>query len=268
MKMLRLIRRSLLVLAIGVAVGHTAEAATWRGITPLHSTREDVERILGKPIASLAGHSTFTTDDGVVDVGYSQLASNEARCNPNVPDGTVLTIKLVPRSDQTPAQLNLSISKCDRFNGSRPAYKVVVGYFDSRQGIVFRTIDSFVDKIVFIPTVTDRRRCPDQFRDPRLLVTSSVDPRLPFCSGISASAATVQAGALVQLTGLALPPDGHMLRYDWTATAGTVRGDGINAVFDTTGLAAGEYIVTLFVSDGFGHTFSCPTAIRVLETTR
>ncbi len=66
------------------------------------------------------------------------------------------------------------------------------------------------------------------------------------------SAATVCAGDKVALTATASDPDGDTLLYSWTSTGGRIVGEGTNASFDTTGLAAGDYTVTVEVNDGCG----------------
>jgi hypothetical protein len=69
---------------------------------------------------------------------------------------------------------------------------------------------------------------------------------------LRASAATVCAGDRVALTATASDPDGDTLLYSWTSTGGRIVGEGVNTTFDTTGLAAGDYTVTVEVNDGCG----------------
>jgi outer membrane protein OmpA-like peptidoglycan-associated protein len=81
------------------------------------------------------------------------------------------------------------------------------------------------------------------------------------------SAATVCAGDKVDLRATASDPDGDALVYSWTSSGGRVVGDGANTVFDTAGLAPGDYTVTVEVNDGCGcvafdsktiHVVTCP----------
>jgi hypothetical protein len=54
-------------------------AKSWRGIVPLHSTRADVERILGKPTWS---DGTYERPQGDVEIMYAKK-----RCEQGVPSG-------------------------------------------------------------------------------------------------------------------------------------------------------------------------------------
>ncbi|MFN0109551.1 MAG: PKD domain-containing protein [Blastocatellia bacterium] len=77
------------------------------------------------------------------------------------------------------------------------------------------------------------------------------------------SASTVCAGDKVDLRATASDPDGDALVYSWTSTGGRVVGDGGSTVFDTTGLAPGDYTVTVQVDDGCGCIAFDSKTIRV-----
>jgi hypothetical protein len=77
------------------------------------------------------------------------------------------------------------------------------------------------------------------------------------------SATTVCAGDKVQLQASASDPDGDTLLYSWTSTGGRIVGEGTNTSFDTTGLAPGDYTVTVEVNDGCGCVAFDSKTIRV-----
>ncbi|MBL8170829.1 MAG: PKD domain-containing protein [Acidobacteria bacterium] len=77
------------------------------------------------------------------------------------------------------------------------------------------------------------------------------------------SASTVCAGDKVDLRATASDPDGDALVYSWTSTGGRIVGDGANTVFDTTGLAPGDYTITVQVDDGCGCVAFDSKTIRV-----
>jgi hypothetical protein len=77
------------------------------------------------------------------------------------------------------------------------------------------------------------------------------------------NAQTVCAGDKVQLSATASDPDGDTLLYSWTSTGGRIVGDGSGTTFDTTGLAPGDYTVTVEVNDGCGCVAFDSKTIRV-----
>ncbi len=77
------------------------------------------------------------------------------------------------------------------------------------------------------------------------------------------SAATVCAGDQVALRATASDPDGDTLLYSWSTTGGRIVGEGTNTAFDTTGLAPGDYTVTVQVDDGCGCIAFDSKTIRV-----
>jgi len=77
------------------------------------------------------------------------------------------------------------------------------------------------------------------------------------------SASTVCAGDKVALTATASDPDGDTLLYTWTSTGGKICCDGATQQFDTTGLAPGDYTITVEVNDGCGCVAFDSKTIRV-----
>jgi hypothetical protein len=77
------------------------------------------------------------------------------------------------------------------------------------------------------------------------------------------SATTVCAGDQVALNATASDPDGDTLLYSWTSTGGRIVGEGANSRFDTTGLAPGDYTVTVQVDDGCGCIAFDSKTVRV-----
>ena len=88
-------------LSIIVALAFVAQAKGWRGIVPLHSTRADVERLLGppdrksdkKPVVS------YDLEGEQVAIIYSRKTCGEATVFEKwaVPPGTVVSLRVVPK---------------------------------------------------------------------------------------------------------------------------------------------------------------------------
>ena len=96
-------------------------------------------------------------------------------------------------------------------------------------------------------------------------VTVQVDPKPNHPPTITCSAdrSSVFAGEKVHITTNASDPDGDPLTYSWRANAGQIVGNGAAVDFDTTGLAPGNYSVTVRVDDGRGGAADCSSTVEV-----
>ena len=101
----RNMRRLLLITLLVLVSISSVAAKDWRGILPLHSTREHVEALLGPPppppenrIYTLhKGRSIYYLDEGEVYIVFADeefLVSNNC---PSVVAGTVLSIRITPK---------------------------------------------------------------------------------------------------------------------------------------------------------------------------
>jgi outer membrane protein OmpA-like peptidoglycan-associated protein len=88
-------------------------------------------------------------------------------------------------------------------------------------------------------------------------------PNHPPTITCSADRSSVFAGEKVHITTNANDPDGDKLTYTWRANAGQVVGNGAAVDFDTTGLAPGNYSVTVRVDDGRGGAADCSSTVEV-----
>ena len=101
------------VLALTLIGAQNAFAASWNGIEPFKSTREDVIRILGKPIGESAdGVLRFNVMGGTVQVSFvSDNFMKSKRLRPELV-GTVLEIVLQHESSSdTPVTMKLIDNK-------------------------------------------------------------------------------------------------------------------------------------------------------------
>jgi hypothetical protein len=90
----------------------STQGTPWRGIVPLHSTRQDVERILGPSKDSC--NCIYKTPTEVVTIGY---ARDNCTTNPhgwNVPRNTVVTINVSFTTPPKLSELKLDIGKYKR----------------------------------------------------------------------------------------------------------------------------------------------------------
>lgn len=86
---------------------------SWRGITPLRTTRPEVERLLGKPVLSSNDSATYYTDAEAVSIRYSNgtPCGKSANSEWNVPAGRVISITVSPKTIIQFSSLNLDESK-------------------------------------------------------------------------------------------------------------------------------------------------------------
>ncbi len=88
-------------------------------------------------------------------------------------------------------------------------------------------------------------------------------PHRPPTITCSADRSSVFAGEKVHVTTNAISPDGDPLAYIWRASAGQIVGTGAAVDFDTTGLAPGNYTVTVRVDNGYGGAADCSSTVEV-----
>jgi hypothetical protein len=164
-------------------------AKDWRGILPLHSTRADVEALLGPPPPPPEGRaytlnkarSIYFLDEGEV---YIIFADNETlpagNCH-SVADGTVLSIRVTPKDKLLLSSLNLDEKAFRKFDPSDPPGQGYEGFIDDKDGLVMRVFKGAVEEIVYLPYASDRERCSSYYEDLETFVrTASITCGLRF----------------------------------------------------------------------------------------
>ena len=152
-----------MILVIFVSLLMTQEKG-WRGIVPLHSTRQDVERLVGTPKATRA--TTYVLEDGKITVFYSDgVCGNGDEIDWNVPRDTVVNLKFEPNSSLILADLKLDMTTYERFND--PHVQIAVHYYNKEEGIYISTRmlpgGEEVQYVTYEPASKDYYlRCPQQ----------------------------------------------------------------------------------------------------------
>lgn len=133
-------------------------AKEWRGITPLKSTRADVERLLGKPNEL----GRYEIENERVTITYSQGPCNgasgalaRANCECLVAKDTVLRIAVTLDTAVKVSKLGIDKKKYERTPVH--AYKPTATYSDFTDGVVYtiRESDDTVTFIDYLPSVKD-----------------------------------------------------------------------------------------------------------------
>lgn len=147
-----------LICTVLLAEVGVSQAKGWRGLVPLHSTRADVERLLGAPRESRGVASTYDTKDERVLVFYATGQCKEGSDDWKVPRDTVVSITVHPNAKLLVDELKLEKMKYERVVD----YHVqgLVHYFSKEDGVrvsarVLGEEGEDVDSITYEPTSED-----------------------------------------------------------------------------------------------------------------
>lgn len=137
-------------------------AKPWRGITPLHSSRSDVERILGKPSRTSHHWSTYQTDSEAVSILYSNGLPCRSGANSEwrVPGGKVVSITVAPKTIVLFSALNLDMSKFQKLTDSHMLDRVE--YLNKDEGESISIVNGEVSSFTYMAGSADGHlRCPN-----------------------------------------------------------------------------------------------------------
>jgi hypothetical protein len=138
-----------------LSAGTSHQPRGWNGLVPLHSTRADVERILGP--SGDPCNCLYKTANESVHVEYADGACRGVPPGWNVPAGTVLVITIRSIQEIKISDLNIDASRYVRFNDDAGTI-----YLASRDdGIKYEfSRDGTMTGISYIPSIRDHNlRC-------------------------------------------------------------------------------------------------------------
>lgn len=130
----------------------------WRGLVPLHSTRADVEKLLGP--ASNECRCSYYSDEVNVFVVYAEGTCDKGGSGGwNVPPGTVISFSVYPKVKPTLNDLKVDIS---RYKQVEDAEVEGITYFSNeKDGRSLEVYKGVVISFRYEPTLKDRDlRCP------------------------------------------------------------------------------------------------------------
>jgi hypothetical protein len=145
-------------LAVLLFVVSSAMGKPWRGIVPLHSTRADVRRELGKPLVGGDGaFELFESEAGHVHVMYAKGPCEQGLPadwgNWNVNKDTVINISIT-LNHELPVR-DLKIRKLRRLKWYTDSSGATY-YHDRVKGIEYQVQGKFVTAITYGPAASDR----------------------------------------------------------------------------------------------------------------
>lgn len=229
MKMINLL---LLCVFVVLPVNFTSHAKEWRSIVPLHSTRADVERLIGKPNAM---YDRYEFENELVSITYSRETCAEG-AQWNVPRDTVTQVSIVPKQRLRLADLQLDLSRYERIQD--PAVQVHTYYANREEGIRYDVLEGvredngLIMNIYYEPAAEDRHlRCPDSTPQvtggdcPR---TKQANSSLPLGDPCPTISIVGQSGDLCSRRRVTLAANLGGLdprfkpTYEWSVSAGTI----------------------------------------------
>lgn len=140
----------------------TIEAKAWRSITPLQSTRIDVERLLGRPKRFANYWATYHTDNEVVTVYYSNGRRCSAAANSewNIPANRVISMTVVPKTIVLFSTMRFDASKYERKND--PHKLNAIDYVNEKEGESINVVDGEITSFrYFAGSVSSHLKCPN-----------------------------------------------------------------------------------------------------------
>jgi len=131
----------------------------WRGIVPLHSTRSDVERLIGAPMKP--GGMTYDLKNERVNVRYASVPCMKGwPYGWKVPAGTVTSIEVFPKRASKLSDLQIDLSKYKRLED--PHLSGEVYYNSLRDGLSIRIEGDDVVSFQYFPPESERYlMCPE-----------------------------------------------------------------------------------------------------------
>ncbi len=240
-----------------LAFAATLAAKEWHGITPLHSTRADVTRLLGQSIDLNDTSAKYNLDKEYVNFLFTADDSQKT-CGKQLPAGTVLQIEIIPKSPIPLSQFPVDDKRFTKYASVNP-YMPFSGYVDVEDGLILRVNNETIQYIQYIAASKDADLCPLFLTRKFAYITGeSPCPSIRVeCPDTTKAGTEITFGAKVE-GGAA----GVKLSYHWEVNAGRIiSGEGTTGIVVDTQGVSGEYVTATIEADGLdpacGKRASC-----------
>lgn len=157
---MKIVALTALSLFLVLVSANAACAKEWRGIIPLHSTRADVERLLGAPTKSSSYASYYGLPDEIAVILY-QTESCDSFVGKfgmgwNIPSGTVTSVGVIPKG--TYRKERFVVGNDFQVENAHAGFSY---YTNAREGLSVETYHGIVTTLSYLPTKKeDNLRCP------------------------------------------------------------------------------------------------------------
>jgi hypothetical protein len=177
--------KAIILCFIVLVLGSYSHAKEWRGITPLHSTRADVERLLGPPAKVRNSAVFYEFDKEEVSFDFANGYCEGEPDGWNVPRDTVTSIWVIPKPNVLKvSDLKLDESKYKKERDKEVQY--IVRYINEVEGISYEvdnSADGMVTLIKYLPAAKDNYlRCGNSGKGSDLTNNSPEIQTVTLCS--------------------------------------------------------------------------------------
>lgn len=126
---------------------------TWRGITPLRSTRAHVEKLIGNPTKPAL--SVYETKDALIHVVYSKNPCEDGIAGRwNIPPDTIISFEVNPKKDVYIEDLNIDESKFRVITSEH--ISSLTSYVNDDLGITVKARYEKIITVHYAPTTHDK----------------------------------------------------------------------------------------------------------------
>ena len=249
------------------ALAYNVSAKGWKGLVPLHSTREDLITKFNQCLDS-ASPCDFTSEGAAVHIVFSSRSQSVDECEKSLPADTILLIEVKPLTPLRLSNLKTNLEKFRVFDPGTPAaqsrkvgYK---GYIDEASGFVINSLKGKVVQLVYLASADDRTSCSSYYDSPESFVTFGL-----FYHGtplsISCPSSKVIAGQVITISTDTVWQ--AKTKFSWKLTAGRIiRGQGSAKIeVDTEGLDGQLVTATVEARDSNRHVQATSSVIRIIS---
>jgi hypothetical protein len=251
----------LLMVALIVAA-QSISAAEWRGIVPLHSSRDDIVRLF-KVCGDNKKRCSFSLEDQNVQIMFSGWQGAFGGCPGSVPKDTVLLVRVRFNKQMPMKELKINLKTFKAFDPSYPSGIGYRAYIDEKAGLLIKSYKGEVVEFDYIATREDQAICPRFYESPRDFV-GVLQRHYPPTIFLACPSDGLRAGSRVTFLASTTEDYDSLL---WTVTEGTiVSGQGTREItVDTAGLGGRKITATveMMVEDD-PHSYSASCGVKVL----
>ena len=169
-------RLSVILLLLLFLTGETRDsfAKSWRQITPLRSTADDLTK-LSESCKETETRCQFTLEEQEVMIVFSGSKIGSLECE-RVPKRTVLAVIIKFNRPRRLRDFQLKNKKFTVFDPSHPPNMGYRTYYYANEGFLINSYKGQVIGLVYVAAQKDIHLCPEYYKDPKGFVEVGLVP--------------------------------------------------------------------------------------------